>query len=132
MSFTAIFADRHKAFMKGLTMCVHKDYPDANILYQIDNFAELLPILENNQPDILVIDYCLKDGYLLHHIQSIRENYPAMKIMVCTMKFNLSTMLPYVGLIDGFIGKHAHLHEVNLAFHEVLKGNTFFAIASEI
>lgn len=132
MSFTAILANRHMLFMKGMKICIHKELPDAEILYEFDNFNDLIPTLENVQPDILVIDYCLKDGQLIDHLAGIRVNYPNIKILVCTMKFSLSTMLRYLGMIDGFIGKHFESIEIAHACQKLLKGNTFMAIAKEI
>lgn len=124
-----ILADRHKLFLQAINTCMLKEFPDASILYLADNFKGLLVSLENKQPDLLLIDYCLKDGQLIDYITNIRERYPNMKILVCTMKFNVSTMLRYLGLIDGFIGKHFESNQIAHACQELLKGNTYMTIS---
>lgn len=132
MAFSVILADRHNLFLRTFSKLMQSEFTDLSVLGEVDNFNELGTILGKAHPDLLIIDYCLKDGQLFDHLTGIRQNYPDMKIIVFTMKFNLSTMLQYIGAIDGFIGKHAELHEIAYACEEVLKGNTYFDIASEI
>lgn len=122
-----IIADDHFLFRDGLKTMFEVDNV-ANILAEASNGQELLMLLEQYQPDVILmdIDMPVMDG--IEATSKVLDKYPEMKILVLTM---FSDEQYYSQMIEcgakGFILKTANKNELENALLKVYKGQTYFS-----
>ncbi len=122
-------ADRFKILRHGVKMMLDRHSTRFTLIGDADTFASLYHQLRLREPAILIISHKLLDGFTIDHIESIREKYPRLKIVIFTMVCGVETLLKFVGKVDGFIGKAANEEEFNTAISEVAEGNPYITVS---
>src|SRR5262245_49242181 len=84
---TLAIADDYKIFRDGLILCFGTD-ENLKVIFEADNVENLIKELENQQPDIIIMDLNmpLLDG--MEATKIIRKKYESIKILVITMYDN--------------------------------------------
>ncbi|MFZ5945192.1 MAG: response regulator transcription factor [Bacillota bacterium] len=79
-----VIADDHEIFRKGL-LSLFKDQQVFNVIGEASNGEEVLTILENKEPDVLLLDISMPKLDGLKVIPQIKARFPKMKIIILTM-----------------------------------------------
>jgi DNA-binding NarL/FixJ family response regulator len=114
-------ADDHKIFRKGVILSM-RQYTNINFIFEADNGEELLQMIPDNMPDIILCDLKmpLKDG--IDATKAITRLYPKIRVIVLTMYEDDR----FVGhLMDcgaaGYLLKNTEPAEVYKAINDVKK-----------
>ena len=77
-------ADDHKIFRKGVILSL-KNYQNIRFILEAENGEELIKGIENEQPDIVLMDLKMpvKDG--IETTKYLNKHFPAIKILILTM-----------------------------------------------
>ncbi len=77
-------ADDHKIFRKGVILSM-RQYGNINFVFEAENGEELLQMIPDNMPDIILCDLKmpLKDG--IDATKAITRLYPKIRVIVLTM-----------------------------------------------
>ena len=76
-----LIADDNARVVKSLSRMLALDY---DIVGSVANGAGLLEVVEQLQPDVVVLDLTLKDGDSLEACRKITERNPEMRVIVFT------------------------------------------------
>jgi len=97
---TLMIADDHKLFAEGLS-AILSEHPNFKIIGMASNGKEVLHLLNNQVPDILILDLNMPvlDGEIA--AEKIRQLFPAVKIMVLSMYYTekLAVKLEGIGVM---------------------------------
>jgi len=97
---TMMIADDHKLFAEGLS-AILSEHPDFKIIGMASNGKEVLHLLNNQVPDILILDLNMPvlDGEIA--AEKIRQLFPNVKIMVLSMYYTekLAVKLEGIGVM---------------------------------
>jgi DNA-binding NarL/FixJ family response regulator len=81
MKHRVMIVDDHPVLRDGVAMMLQIE-PDLELALQAESSPQALTILENETPDLLLIDISLKDGNGLDLIRRIGESKPGIPILV--------------------------------------------------
>lgn len=111
-------ADDHKIFRKGVILSL-RQYTNISFVLEADNGDELLQQLENEQPDLVLLDLRMpgKDG--IETTKEISKKYPQIKILILTM-FEDDRFVSHLmeNGANGYLLKNAEPAEIKKAIME--------------
>lgn len=119
-------ADDYKIYRDGLKLCLSAD-PNMQVLFEADNGDALLKMLENEEPDVILMDIKMPviDG--VEATKIIRKKYPQIKVLVITMydsdKFIIHLM---ENGANGYLLKNAEPSEIIKAIYTVFENGYYF------
>lgn len=122
-----IIVDDHDITLHGMGVFINS-LDDVELIAQSNSGAKALQILENNDADIVISDLDMPkmDGLELMHI--VQDNYPKIKVLICTMHFNSWTLKKLVkNNVDGIISKNNVLTELKTAIEYINRGEKYFS-----
>ncbi len=76
-----VIAEHHPVTSKGISVLL-KDTNEYKIVGKVSRGSELLKCLENEQPDILILELEIPEINGFHALRSIREEFPKTKIAI--------------------------------------------------
>jgi len=123
----AIVVDDHKIFRESLTY-VLESQANVNVIAQANNGRELLSILKNTKPDIVLLDIEMPEMDGVETTREALKLYPDLNILVLSMHNDeefYSAMIDYG--VKGFILKESDTVEVIRAVKEIVKGSLYFS-----
>ncbi len=119
-------ADDYKIYRDGLKLCLSAD-DNLHFMFEAENGEELMNQLENQQPDVILMDLKMP---LLDGVEStklIRQKYHAIKVLVVTMydsdKFIIHLM---ENGANGYLLKNAVPKEIIKAIYTVHENGYYF------
>ena len=119
-------ADDYKIYRDGLKLCLSAD-ENLQFLFEAENGQELMLSLEDQQPDVILMDLKMP---LLDGVEStkiIREKFPQIKVLVVTMyesdKFIIHLM---ENGANGYLLKNAVPKEIIKAIYTVHENGYYF------
>ena len=119
-------ADDYKIYRDGLKLCLSAD-ENLQFLFEAENGQELMHSLEDQQPDVVLMDLKmpLMDG--VESTKIIREKFPQIKVLVVTMyesdKFIIHLM---ENGANGYLLKNAAPKEIIKAIYTVHENGYYF------
>ena len=78
-----ILADDHIIFREGLNLLL-SNTPNNNIIAQANDAIELKELVQNHQPDLVIMDYHMPNGDTMATLEYINSRFPKIKIIVLT------------------------------------------------
>jgi DNA-binding NarL/FixJ family response regulator len=121
-----LIVDDHKVLAEGLAELLKKTkkYTIAGILTK---GLDVLPFLENNLPDLVILDLELPDASGTVVAQEILKKYTGLKILILTMhkEPEYFEQLFNAGIM-GFLNKNADKSEILEALDSIQKGNPYY------
>ena len=121
-----LIADPNTLTREGLKALLSKK-TGVEIVGEASQMADLLPLLETEEPDILVIDYDVPGCFQIGDIADIRVKYPKTDIMVVTGNQNRDDILQILGLqVEVYLLKECDENELISALSACARGEKFF------
>lgn len=119
-------ADDYKIYRDGLKLCLSTDN-NLQFMFEVENGEELMKLLEEQQPDVILMDLKMP---LLDGVEStklIRQKYQHIKVLVITMydsdKFIIHLMESGA---NGYLLKNAVPAEIIKAIYTVHENGYYF------
>ena len=118
-----LIIDDHDMFAKGLVRLFNQTNW-ANVIATVKNSTEGLKLIQELQPDILLLDLYLGKNISLKIIPQIKEISPATKIVILTISDCIEDVLATAEYdIDGYILKNTDFEQFELYLNDIVKGN---------
>lgn len=122
-----IITDDHKIFRQGLKSLIVKE-GIADVLAEASNGVELLELLKQYQPDLVLMDIEMPEMNGLEATRQALALYPHLKVLVLS---TFGDEVHYYNIIQagakGFILKTSGINELQAAITEVLAGESYFS-----
>jgi len=119
--------DDHSMIRQALTTLISNN-GNYSVIFDAGNGRELQQkLLQNEMPDIILLDIAMPemDGY--ETAQWLRTYYPDIKILIMSVSDSQEILLQMVKLgVHGFILKESDLEEILLAFKTLKKHGFYF------
>lgn len=118
-------AEDQEIFRKGLGELLRK-FPNYDVCQESENGLSLIQEMQNNCPDLVIIDYNLPflDG--IETVKEIRRKFPAVKSLILSM-YNDEKIIQnaFENGINGYLCKDDSFNEIPNAIDQVMK-NQFY------
>lgn len=117
--------DDHKMIVDGLEHLINES-ATACVVGKAYSAAECWNLLENGQPDVLMLDIGLPDDNGIHVCSKIKEKYPQVGVLMLTSYNELSTITRALNAgANGYVLKNAMPEELLEGIQAVASGKRF-------
>lgn len=127
-SINIAIVDDHKLFRKGLISLIEMVNKNCVILFEADNGLDLQSKIDTtNLPDIVLMDVNMPgmDGF--SSVQWLKENYPAIKVLVVSMIEKEETIVRMLKLgVKGYLCKDVEPKELGEALIAVANKGFYY------
>ena len=124
---TLILVDDHLIFRQGLKTILVIDQV-VHVIGEASNGNELMGLLQNNKPDVVLMDIDMPQMDGMEATQKALELYPDLKIIALTMFGDEEYYYKMVDLgVKGFVLKTSGIVEVEQAIKDIMVGKCFFS-----
>ncbi len=122
-----LIADDHTMFVDGIESIL-KTESDINVIGQCYDGLSIIPFIEKETPDILLLDVNLPGKNGIEVCKELHAKYPMVKVLAISM-FNEESYVTEIlnNGAKGYILKNTGREELLLAIHTVQEGKTFFS-----
>jgi DNA-binding NarL/FixJ family response regulator len=122
-----VIVDDHPVFCDGLKQLIGSQ-PDLTCTGVADNIPDAEQLLEQQRPDLIVLDLRLKGGNPLDFVKTLRVKYPQVKVLILSQYDELlfAERALRAGA-SGYIMKENVTDEVLRAIRKVLGGELYFS-----
>jgi DNA-binding NarL/FixJ family response regulator len=125
-----VIADDHEIFRDGFNL-MFKNIDEIKQVAEAANGKELIEIVRNSQPDVVVTDIQMP---LMNGIEAttyITANFPAVKVIGLAMFNEISDVVDMLAAgAQGYLLKNADKSEVIDAILQVAKGSSYFCAST--
>ena len=127
MMASIILTDDHVLVRQGLKRIIQED-PAMQVIHEAGDGLELLELLKESSPDIVILDISMPRLGGLEAAQIIKTQYPTMKIVILTMHREKNFFHKALGIgVDGYILKDEADGSLHSAIKAVLMDKTYFS-----
>ena len=117
---------------RGLQNLIHDQFR-SSIIREAASIKELLQILEEWVPDLLILDLQMTDGSALDHLEKICKQHPEMRVLVYSMRSEAVYAQRVMALGSvGYLSKESSEDEVVRAIRRVLQGLEYMSRRTEM
>jgi DNA-binding NarL/FixJ family response regulator len=122
-----LITDDHSIFRKGLRLALSDD-EHLQCLGEAGDGQELLELLKEVQPDVILLDLKMPKMDGMEATKEIRKRHPDVKILILTMHDDeqLVVHLMEAGA-NGYLIKNADADEIKLALHACKENGYYFS-----
>lgn len=125
--YKIILADDHTLFRTGLKNLLTLE-PGFEVVGEAADGRELLAMLENTFPDVILLDISMPGMNGIEAAQEIMNRWPEMKIVTLSMYGEEEYYFKMVSLgVKAFLLKNSDIGEVQEAIRTVVDGGTYFS-----
>ena len=117
-----LLVDDHPIVRQGLAMILDKD-PDLEVCGEAESAPDAIRLVDQERPDLAIVDLSLKDSSGLELIKDIRARFPTVQILVLSMRdegFYAERVLRAGA--RGYVTKSEGPKSVVEAIHRILQG----------
>jgi DNA-binding NarL/FixJ family response regulator len=127
MAASIILAEDHVLVRQGLRRIIQED-PSMKVIHEAGDGVELLALLKDSTPDIVILDISMPRLQGLEAARIIKEQYPTIKIMILTMhrEKNYFQRAMEIG-VNGYVLKEEADAALNTAIKAVLEDKTYYS-----
>lgn len=121
-----MIADDHKLFAEGLS-AILSEQPNLKIIGMASNGKEILHLLNNQLPDILILDLNMPvlDGEIA--AEKVRQLFPSVNIMVLSMYYTSKLAIKLEGIgVKAFIQKDTDAETLFKIITGLQQGEKYF------
>lgn len=131
-AYRFLVADDHMIVRRGLQNLIHDQFK-ASAIKEVASNKELLALLQNWVPDLLILDLQMTDGSALDHLERICKTHPEMRVLVYSMRSEAVYAQRVMALGSvGFLSKESSEAEVVRAIRRVLQGLEYMSPRTEM
>ena len=125
--YRIILADDHVLMRQGLKRLIEED-PKLQVVDEVGDGLELLEILEESSPDMVIIDINMPRLRGLEATKFIRNLYPEIKILILTMNNNKELVYQAMNNgANGYLLKDDANETLHSAIETIRHGQTFIS-----
>lgn len=122
-----VIVDDHLIFTEGLKLLLSKN-STFKVIATCKNGQELLNLLNENKPDIILLDINMPVLNGENTIQEVLKSYPDLRIIILSSDENLSVLQRTLASgAKGFVSKSSCQHELTSAISVVSRGGVHFS-----
>ncbi len=122
---TVILADDHTIVRKGLRVLL-EDAGFINVVAEADDGHQILELVDEYQPDVVVMDISMPHLNGLEATRRIKANYPAIKVVILTMHLDEEYVLQSLHAgAQGYVVKQSAPKELVRAIEQALKDQIY-------
>jgi DNA-binding NarL/FixJ family response regulator len=122
-----ILVDDHKIFRESLKKLLVSE-KIADVIADVGNGKELLEVLENQKPDIILMDISMPEMDGIETSKIVMEKYPELKILTLS---SFGDEKYYYKMVEsgvkGFVIKNSGIAELEHAISEISSGGNWFS-----
>jgi DNA-binding NarL/FixJ family response regulator len=127
MIASIILAEDHVLVRQGLRRII-QEAPNVQVIHEAGDGLELLGLLKENTPDVVILDISMPRLGGLEAARIIREHYPQIKIMILTMHKGKPFFEEAMEIgVHGYVLKDEADTALNVAIQAVLENKTYFS-----
>jgi len=121
-----LLADDHRLVLDGISAVLH-DQKEITVVGKVQNGEEVLAFVEENPPDVVVLDINMPIMDGITCARKLKANYPAVKIIILTMYAQKSFIEEVVRIgVDGCLLKSNTGPELASAIIRVQSGSSYY------
>jgi DNA-binding NarL/FixJ family response regulator len=125
--YRIMLADDHALFREGIKRILQED-PHLTVIGEAGDGLELLELLEEKTPDLVILDISMPRLQGLEVIQLIKEHYPEVKVLILTMHKSKEYVYKAMNKgADGFLVKEDADAVLRSAIESLRRGGTFIS-----
>jgi DNA-binding NarL/FixJ family response regulator len=122
-----LFADDHAIVRDGLRSLFKSD-PGFSIVGEASDGAEAVKLVEQNRPDVAVLDISMPNLNGIEATGIIKDRFPETKVLILTIHENEEYIHELIlAGADGYVLKNAEKKEIFDGVRAVATGSTFFS-----
>ncbi len=122
-----VLADDHAMFRQGVRRIL-EEIPDVTIAGEAENGLDLLKLLKNLTPNLVVLDISMPQLRGVEALYEIKSLYPATKVIILSMHKEKEYLHHAIkGGADGFLLKEDASQELVKAVEAVRNGRKYFS-----
>ncbi len=122
-----LIVDDHNLVRAGLRQIIEKD-GQHEVSGEASNGEDALHCLENNCPDVMLLDISMPHVNGLHLLKSVRNTYPELKIIMLSMHADMAYVKTALSLgANGFVVKDSPPAELKMAIDLVFKEQVYLS-----
>lgn len=126
-SIKVILSDDHKLFRDGIKSLL-KSENDIQVIAEVSQSEELLAILPDLMPDIVITDISMPGINGIELTKLLTEKYPAVHVLILSMHLDESYILDGVKYgARGYLPKDTNPQELIRAIRMIHSGGTYFS-----
>ena len=124
---TVAVVDDHPALRLGV-IGILKQIPDIEVVGEAGSGTELMALLEDGAPDVLLLDISMPGFDVFQAVPRVQKMYPGVRIIIVTIHEDEKHVCRLVELgVDGYLVKEEPAGEYVKAIHAVAAGGTYFS-----
>ena len=127
-----LLADDHQMVTEGLKNLLADDF---EVVGAVEDGRALLVAAKTLRPDVIVADISMPQLNGIEALQQLKKHNPDVRVVFLTMHQNRAYARRALQAgASGFVVKHSASHELVMAIHAALKGQTFItpALAGDV
>ena len=125
--YRIILADDHVLVREGIKRIIQED-PKLSVVDETGDGLELLRLLEETTPDMVILDISMPGMGGIEAIKIIKELHPKIKILVLTMHKNKGYLYEAMNNgADGYLLKEDANDILHSAIKTIRRGKTFIS-----
>lgn len=119
-------ADKQALTKVGLRAFI-EEKKDLLLFDDINSLQELRNVLRKEQPQVLLVDYNLRDFVSIQDLREVNKLSPGTRILVISSDSDKSTIFQVLEIgINGYVTKECSQQEIVAAIYATAKGEKFF------
>jgi DNA-binding NarL/FixJ family response regulator len=124
-AYSVLIVDDHPMVREGLSRIINQE-DDLEVCGEAADVREARAALQRTQPNVVIVDLCLRASNSLDLIKDIRSNYGQLPILVCSMHDeNIYAERSLSAGANGYIMKDATADQLLAALRRVLAGEHY-------
>ncbi len=125
MSTKVMITDDHAMIREGIKQLLEFD-GEIKVIAEAGDGEECLELLEENTPDVLLLDINMPKKNGIEVLQEIRNRKISLKVLILTVHNEVEYLLKAVDIgVDGYILKDSESAELKKAIEAVLNGENY-------
>ena len=125
MSIKIMLADDHILIREGLRQLLEFD-GSIKVVAEAGDGEECLELLEQNKPDVLLLDINMPKKNGIEVLKNIKERNIEIKVLILTVHNEIEYLMKAVEIgVDGYIMKDSDLDELKNAITTVISGENY-------
>jgi DNA-binding NarL/FixJ family response regulator len=122
-----ILVDDHRIVRDGIKSLLQSE-DDIEVVGEASNYSELINLLENKIPDVLILDIALPDMSGIEITKIMTLNYPAIRVIMLTMYTNEDFIFNSLKAgAKGYLPKNTTKKELIKAIKAVYNSEDYFS-----